>query len=81
MFDEPEIARVMDKVKSGKKVILVSFGNPYVIRQFPGVTSYVCAYSDCDATQEAAARAVAGKIPFKGKLPIKIPADFFKTLA
>jgi beta-N-acetylhexosaminidase len=81
MFDDSEVARVMDKVKAGKKVVLVSFGNPYVIRQFPGVTTYVCAYSDCDATQEAAARVLAGKAPFKGKLPVKIPAEFFPKLA
>ncbi len=81
MFEESEVNRVMEKVRAGKPVVLVSFGNPYIIRQFPGVTSYVCAYSDCDASQEAAARALAGKIPFKGQLPIQIPPDFFKNLA
>jgi beta-N-acetylhexosaminidase len=77
-FDPTEAERVLEKIRAGKKVVLVSFGNPYAIRQFPGATTYVCAYSDCDASQEAAAKAVAGKIPFKGQLPVHIPPEFLR---
>jgi beta-N-acetylhexosaminidase len=53
--------------------IAVSFGSPYVIRAFPEVSSYLLAWGDEDALQRAAARALAGELPIRGRLPVSIP--------
>ena len=53
-------------------VILVSFGNPYIGGSLPGIPTYVCAYDNARALQDAAADALFGIAHFKGKLPITI---------
>jgi beta-N-acetylhexosaminidase len=55
---------------------VVSFGNPYLLRQIPDVPAYVCGYSDCEATQRAAARVLCGDLPAAGKLPISLTEDY-----
>jgi beta-glucosidase-like glycosyl hydrolase/CubicO group peptidase (beta-lactamase class C family) len=58
---------------SGKPVVAVSFGNPYLIRAFPEVGTYLCAYSTADASERAAVRAIFGEVPISGRLPVTIP--------
>ncbi|HSL89717.1 MAG TPA: glycoside hydrolase family 3 N-terminal domain-containing protein [Ignavibacteriaceae bacterium] len=65
-------------IKSGKKVILISFNNPYLISKFPDVKTYINTYSNTIFSQEAVLKAVLGEIEFKGKLPISIPETNFK---
>jgi len=55
-----------------KPVILVSFGSPFLIKQFPGVQAYACAYSATQPSQKAMAMAVTGECDFTGKLPIEL---------
>ncbi len=57
---------------SDKKVINVSFGNPYLLSNFPEMKTYVVAYGDMTSLQRATARALVGEIEFKGKLPISL---------
>lgn len=63
-------------VSMGKKVVVISFGNPYLIQGFPGVTSYVCAYADAETSINAVVSALSGTIKFKGKLPVTISDEF-----
>lgn len=56
----------------GKRVVLVSFGNPYIIKQFPNVDAYICAYGATEATQHATALLLAGRHSFRGKIPVTI---------
>jgi beta-glucosidase-like glycosyl hydrolase len=58
------------------KLSVISFGNPYLIQGFPGITSYVCAYSDSEASIEASVDALFGNTTFKGKLPVTISDEF-----
>ena len=58
---------------SGKPVVMVSFGNPYLLRSVPKVSAYVCAYGDMDVSIKAAIQAIFGEINVSGKLPITIP--------
>ena len=37
-------------ISNGKKVVVVSFGNPYLIQGFPEVGSYICAYADAETS-------------------------------
>ncbi|MAO86834.1 MAG: hypothetical protein CMF86_01840 [Candidatus Marinimicrobia bacterium] len=67
-----------DMIKKVERLILVSFGNPYLIQDFPDLPVYVCAYKGNKVMQTAAAEAILGNVPINGKLPITIPdiADF-----
>jgi beta-N-acetylhexosaminidase len=53
-------------------IILVSFGNPYIGGSVPSIPTYVCAYDNARALQDAAADALFGKAHFKGKLPVTV---------
>lgn len=59
-------------LQSDKKIINISFGNPYLLNNFPEMKTYIVAYGDMQSLQRAAARAVVGEIDFKGKLPISL---------
>ncbi|MBL8981816.1 MAG: beta-N-acetylglucosaminidase, partial [Gemmatimonadetes bacterium] len=58
---------------TGKPLVVVSFGTPYLLSQVPFVTSYAIAWGGTTASQRAAARALLGEIPVMGRLPIAIP--------
>lgn len=59
-------------LKMDKKVVNIAFGNPYLLRSFPDMKTYIVAYGDMRSLQTATAEALAGKIEFKGKLPITV---------
>ncbi len=70
----PQIQDFLDKVtSSGKPVVMVSFGNPYLLRSVPNVTAYVCAYGAMKVSVQAAVQALFGEINVSGKLPVTIP--------
>jgi beta-N-acetylhexosaminidase len=56
-----------------KKVVGVSFGNPYILGAFPDLKTYVVAYGDMSSLQRAAARSVFGMQGISGRLPISLP--------
>jgi beta-N-acetylhexosaminidase len=59
--------------KGPTPVIVISFGNPYLIRRFPEVDAYLTTYGYSDVSQEAGVEAILGEFSPKGKLPISIP--------
>ena len=59
----------------GKRPIVVSFSDPYLLRQIPWVPSYVVAWGGFPPSQLAAARALLGRNSITGKLPISIPVE------
>jgi beta-N-acetylhexosaminidase len=63
--------------KTGKNVIVVSFGSPYLFSAFPSSPAYLLAWGGAPVSQRAAAAALLGEIPITGRLPISIP-PFFK---
>lgn len=54
-------------------VALISFGSPYLLRDFPNVSSYAATFSVTSTSEIAVARALLGSIPLTGKLPVSIP--------
>jgi beta-N-acetylhexosaminidase len=66
------------KQPTGPKVIVVAFGNPYLIRQFPNVGSYLVTYGVSDDLERATVRALLGTAPVTGRAPISLP-DFFRA--
>jgi beta-N-acetylhexosaminidase len=61
---------------SKKRVGVIAFGNPYMIRQFPEAKTYVVTYAIEEVAQTAAVRTLFGEVPFSGKLPVNIPGLF-----
>ena len=57
----------------GKPVVVVSFGSPYLLRDFPDLRTYLCAWGGQDIAQVAVAQALFGEAAIGGKLPITIP--------
>ena len=60
----------------GKPLVVVSYGSPYLIRQFPGVPAYLCAYGHSPLSQLAAMQAVFGEMETYGHLPVSIPGMY-----
>lgn len=51
----------------------ISFGNPYLLQNFPALATYIVAYGDMPSLQRAAARAILRQSDLTGKLPISLP--------
>src|SRR5688572_2533972 len=66
-------AVLREALASGKRVIGISFGNPYVLGSFPELKTYLVAYGDMPSLQRAAARSILGIQDITGKLPISLP--------
>ncbi len=60
--------------KSGTRVVLASFSNPYIAQDLPSVPAYLIAWGGSPLMQRAAARALLGAAPITGQLPITIPS-------
>jgi beta-N-acetylhexosaminidase len=56
-----------------KKVVGISFGNPYLLQEFPKMKTYLVAYGDMASLQRAAARSILGQQEIQGRLPINLP--------
>ncbi|HEX2270646.1 MAG TPA: glycoside hydrolase family 3 N-terminal domain-containing protein [Pyrinomonadaceae bacterium] len=67
-------SRALNAVIAAKTpVIGISFGNPYLLQNFPGLRTYLVAYGDMPSLQNAVARALLGEIDITGRLPISLP--------
>jgi beta-N-acetylhexosaminidase len=60
-------------IETGKPVVLIALGNPYLLASFPGVRAYLTTYSTVQSSEIAAAKALFGEIPITGRLPVTIP--------
>jgi beta-N-acetylhexosaminidase len=58
---------------SGKPVVLISFGTPYLLNQVPSVKAYAVAWGGSESSQRAAALALLGVNAITGRLPTSIP--------
>jgi beta-N-acetylhexosaminidase len=65
---------LMDGLRAaGAKVVLISFLNPYLALGLPPADAHIIAWSPWTLSQRAAARALLGKAPITGQLPITLP--------
>jgi beta-glucosidase-like glycosyl hydrolase/CubicO group peptidase (beta-lactamase class C family) len=69
-----EQAALADQLyKTGKPVVTLAFGSPYLIERFPQAETWLAAFGISDVAQISAARALFGEIPVRGHLPVTIP--------
>lgn len=73
--DVPEDqAALVEKVfASGKPVVCIALGSPYLIERFPHAQTWLAGFGIHDVIQIAAARALFGQIAIVGRLPVSIP--------
>ena len=64
---------VRQLTERGARLVVVSFGTPYFLRQIPATPAYALAWGAWPVSQTAAARALLGLAPITGRLPITIP--------
>ncbi len=60
-------------VSAGHRTAVLSFGNPYLLSDFPDVGTYLIAWGGREVSQRAAARALLGEAAITGALPISLP--------
>ena len=59
--------------KQSPRLIALALRLPYDLASYPAVRAYICTYSILPPSMEAVADGLFGHIPFRGKLPVKIP--------
>jgi beta-N-acetylhexosaminidase len=65
------LAAILDR--AAKRTVVLAMGNPYLVRDFPAIENYVCAFSNATVAETAAVKAIFGEIPISGHLPVTIP--------
>ncbi len=70
------IEQFIQQLSQQTKVLVVAFGSPYALRYTPTAQGAVVAYNDETITQRLAARAIAGALPFRGRLPVTASPTF-----
>jgi beta-N-acetylhexosaminidase len=67
---------IQELAREGISHIVISFGNPYLVSDFPDVQAYLLAWHGTEVSQRAAAKALFGSIPIQGRTPTMIPPVF-----
>lgn len=71
---EPAQAALVEALReTNVPMVAVGLRVPYDLQAYPEVDTYACSYSILGPSMEALARALAGKAPFRGRLPVSIP--------
>jgi beta-N-acetylhexosaminidase len=65
--------------KTGKSVISVGLGSPYLIERFPQAETWLSVFGISDVAQISVARALFGDVPIRGRLPVTIPGVDLKA--
>ena len=76
-FPDNETYFVRELLKKSDRTILASLGTPYLLQDFPEVSTYLCAYKGSSIMQNALADALLGFKDISGRLPVNIP-DFYE---
>ena len=68
------VPELLDGLRAANtKAVLVSFNNPYLQLGLPLTEAHLLAWSPWTVSQRAAARALLGRAPISGKLPVTLP--------
>lgn len=72
-FPADQRAFVNQMLATGKPVIVVALGSPYLIAQFPNAKTWVAEFSTNRVSQTAVASAIFGETAIGGKIPVTVP--------
>jgi len=68
-------AIVNQMLATGKPVVVMSFGSPYLIENFPDAKTWLAEFSTNDVSQRAAVRALFGQVAIQGQIPVTVPGN------
>ena len=77
-LSDEQIKFLINILALNKKVIIISFENPYILSLIPNTENYICTFSNSKASQRAAVNLLNGSIEPNGRLPVSIPNTDFK---
>jgi beta-N-acetylhexosaminidase len=75
-LDPKHIDVINNLTGSDKPVIVVNFGSPYLLKNFPDIDAYLCLYRNTPQAHDVAARAIFGEMDIQGRLPVSLPGLF-----
>lgn len=67
-----QAALIRQLMETNIPLIVIAMRLPYDLEDFPQVGTYLCTYSILQPSMKAVAKAIFGKIPFEGKLPVLV---------
>jgi|HubBroStandDraft_6_1064221.scaffolds.fasta_scaffold00944_10 beta-N-acetylhexosaminidase len=70
---ENQRAVVNQMIASEKPAVVMSFGSPYLIDNFPEAKTWLAEFSTNDVSQRAAVRSLFGQAPTQGQIPVSVP--------
>jgi len=70
------LVALIEETARQKRAVLVSLGNPYLYMQVPSVGTYLIGWHPSPLAEIAVARALQGRAPIGGRLPISLGASF-----
>ena len=75
--DQHELVKALfaNAEKAGKPVAMISLLNPYEIPAYPEANTILAVYGPTVETMAVSAEILLGKLPAKGTLPVKLPAE------
>ncbi len=69
-----EFPRLLDGLfASGKPVVLIALGNPYLVRSFPKAGAFLLTFSTVPPSEAAVVQALFGESAIRGHTPVSIP--------
>jgi beta-glucosidase-like glycosyl hydrolase len=71
-IDEAEKNRLNEIIKLARHSIVISFGNPYILRHFKDADMLIAAYEGTAQAEEAVIKCLEGRMEFHGRLPVKL---------
>jgi beta-glucosidase-like glycosyl hydrolase len=73
----PQLQEFLESLGKWKKpVILVAYGDPYIIGKLPQTQVILTPYNGTGLAEQSVVRGIAGKLRFNGRLPVTIPGRF-----
>jgi len=77
MISPDEVERIKRLIKRQRHSIVISFGSPYILSEFPEADVLISAYEPSKNAQRAVIKCLMGDAPFQGMLPVKISNGTF----
>ncbi len=76
-LEKEQLNFIKELITLNKPLVIMSFGNPYILSEFPEADTYLCSYGQVLTSQTAMLNSIIGRNKIGGKLPITIPNTDF----
>ncbi len=71
-LDQQQMGLLRELIALKKPLVYTSFGSPFVLTHLEELPAYAVTYDISSTAEMAAIRAIAGEIPYSGRLPINL---------